>query len=137
DDNDDDDGGAGSAAGPTSSPASTTSGGSSLVPPASRTAPVWLCRRCGAAHPADRARCDECGRAGALVRLFAVRSKPDRPGKLSSCVSCGATGRSVFGTFREPARPLRAVSVADVHVLAQSMLQHAERRRLLVLGRKS
>ena len=33
---------------------------------------------------------------------------------------------------REPARPVRATNVADVHVLAQDMVHHSERRRLLV-----
>ncbi len=36
--------------------------------------------------------------------------------------------------FRDPARPVRAVAVADVHVLAQEMLRHAERQRLLVFA---
>ncbi|MBI3493129.1 MAG: DUF1998 domain-containing protein [Acidobacteria bacterium] len=34
--------------------------------------------------------------------------------------------------YREPARPVRATNVADVHVLAQDMVQHSERPRLLV-----
>ena len=43
-------------------------------------------------------------------------------------------GRStrIFPHDLEPARPVRATNVADVHVLAQDMVQHSERPRLLV-----
>src|SRR3970282_811618 len=68
------------------------------------------------------------------LRLYAVQQKKENPGKLVTCLSCKAGGRSMGGSYREPARPLRAVPVADVHALAQSMLQHAERRRLLVFA---
>ena len=97
-------------------------------------APVFLCRSCGALHPAQQARCDGCGREGGLVRLFVVRQKEAAPGYLTSCVACGALGRQRVGLYREPARPVRAVAVSDVHVLAQNMLQYAERRRLLVFA---
>ena len=36
------------------------------------------------------------------------------------------------GRYREPARSVRAINVADVHVLTQDMVHHAQRRRLLV-----
>ena len=98
------------------------------------TATVYLCRWCGALHPKPHERCDGCGRGGALVALFAVGQKEEQPGKLTSCVACQATGATRLGQFREPARPVRAQTVSDVHVLAQSMIQHAERRRLLVFA---
>lgn len=97
-----------------------------------RTAEVFLCRACGALHPTAYDRCLACGVAGPLVRLFAVVQDPDVPGRLTRCVSCGAPGRSRGTGYREPARPIRAVPVSDVHVLAQDMVHHAERRRLLV-----
>lgn len=97
-----------------------------------RTAPAWLCRHCGAVHPKSRDRCDGCGVPGDLVELRVVGQDEDAPGHLSRCLSCGTLGRLFGGQFREPARPVRAVSVADVHVLAQEMLRHAERKRLLV-----
>jgi DNA-directed RNA polymerase subunit M/transcription elongation factor TFIIS len=97
-----------------------------------RTAPVFLCRKCGTMHPDLLDRCVECGEPGPLVRLLAIRQEEDAPGYLTRCVSCGHTGRSFGGTYREPARPIRAVTVSDVHVLAQDMLHNAERRRLLV-----
>lgn len=97
-----------------------------------RTAALHFCRRCGAGHPAPGGRCLHCGVLGERVVLYAVRQKEDNPGYLSSCLSCGATGHRVHGNHREPARPVRATNVADVHVLAQDMVHHSERRRLLV-----
>jgi ATP-dependent helicase YprA (DUF1998 family) len=98
------------------------------------SAPVFLCRSCGTLHPFRIDRCDGCGAPESLVQLYAVRQKPDRPGRLISCVGCGATGRQVASGYREPARPVRALTVSDVHVLAQSMVHHAEHRRLLTFA---
>ena len=98
-----------------------------------RTAALHFCRGCGAAHPTEVARCLACGRGGGTVRLLAVRQNDKRPGLLTSCLSCGSTGSTPHGgRYREPARPVRAINVADVHVLAQDMVHHARRRRLLV-----
>lgn len=93
---------------------------------------LYVCRNCGAAHSEAEQRCLSCGIAGCLIKLYAVRSKKERPGKLSRCLACGSNGRVVHGRYREPARPVRATTVADVHVLTQDMVHHAERRRLLV-----
>ena len=98
------------------------------------TVPLHLCRHCGTLHSDPVNRCDGCDRPGDLVTLLAVQQKERAPGRLSSCVACQALGRSAPGGFREPARDVRAVAVSDVHVLAQNMLQHAERRRLLVFA---
>ncbi len=97
-----------------------------------RTSAVHLCRYCGAIHPEAVTQCVNCGRHGETIRLFAVRQNKDNPGYLTSCLSCGTPGRRVSGLYREPARPVRAVNVADVHVLAQDMVHHAERPRLLI-----
>jgi ATP-dependent helicase YprA (DUF1998 family) len=97
-----------------------------------RTASLHFCRRCGAAHPERTNRCLHCGVAGETVVLYAVRQKKDNPGLLTSCLCCGANGRRIGTTYREPARPVRATNVADVHVLAQDMVHHSERPRLLV-----
>ena len=98
-----------------------------------RTAQLHFCRRCGAAHPVSLARCGHCGVTGEPVPLYAVRQKEENPGHLTSCLSCGANGRRTGGTYyREPARAVRATNVADVHVLAQDMVHHSERQRLLV-----
>ena len=97
-----------------------------------RTARLHFCRRCGAAHPDSVTRCRECGAAGESVELLAVRQQTKNPGWLTSCLSCGAIGRPMNGRYREPARSVRAINVADVHVLTQDMVHHAQRRRLLV-----
>lgn len=97
-----------------------------------RTAPMYLCRSCGAAHASAGSRCLHCGATGSLIVLHAVRQKEENPGYLSSCVSCGTGGRRTGTLYREPARMVRATNVADVHVLAQDIIQHAERKRLLV-----
>ncbi len=96
-----------------------------------RVTPLAFCRRCGAAHPTGVMRCADCGTTG-LVTLHAIRQNKNNPGYLSSCLSCGATGRRSGTTYREPARAVRATNVADVHVLAQDMIHHSERPRLLV-----
>ena len=101
--------------------------------PRARTALLHFCRGCGAAHATAADRCLACGRGGDLVPLLAVRQHEKRPGRLTSCLSCGSTGSTPHGgRYREPARPVRAVNVADVHVLAQDMVHRAERQRLLV-----
>ncbi len=97
-----------------------------------RMALLHLCRHCGTAHAEAGPRCLHCGLVGPLVALHAIRQSEDHPGLLTSCVSCGTNLRRLGTRWREPARPVRATNVADVHVLAQDMVQHAERRRLLV-----
>ncbi len=102
--------------------------------PAPGMAPVFLCRACGALHRDATAPCRACGRPDELVTLYAVRQRAEHPGSLTRCLSCGAHGRRWGSQYREPARPVRAVTVSDGHVLAQNMLQYAERRRLLIFA---
>ena len=97
-----------------------------------RTATLLFCRHCGAAHPAAVGRCHHCGAAGQTVELYAVRQNRNNPGVLTSCLSCGANGRRIGSRYREPARPVRATNVADVHVLSQDMVHNSQRQRLLV-----
>ncbi len=99
-----------------------------------RSVALHVCRACGAAHPSARDRCEGCGAPNSLVALFVVAQDARHPGMLTRCVSCGAPGQARGVGYREPARPVRAVTVADVHVVAQEMLRHAERRRLLVFA---
>ena len=97
-----------------------------------RTERLHFCRSCGAAHPVAAQRCLHCGTAGETTGLFAVKQKEKEPGYLTSCLSCGSTGKRIGSHYREPARPVRATNVADVHVLSQDMVHHSERPRLLV-----
>lgn len=99
-----------------------------------RTATLFVCRYCGTAHDQELSECVGCGRDKAFKPLYFVQQKEESIGQLSRCVSCGAHGRRSSGKYREPARPVRATAVADVHVLAQSMIHRAERRRLLVFA---
>ncbi|MDY7107964.1 MAG: DEAD/DEAH box helicase [Planctomycetota bacterium] len=103
-------------------------------PPSARTAPLWFCRHCGAAHPEAFDRCLGCGMAVEPVELYAIRQKKETPGYLTSCLACKAAGRRWGNGYREPARPVRATTVADVHVLGQDMVHNAERKRLLVFA---
>lgn len=98
------------------------------------SAPVYVCRQCGTAHQDEVGRCANCGATSPPVQLFAVHSNKKAPGYLRSCVSCTARGRRMGSRYREPARQVRAVNVADVHVLAQDMVHHAERKRLLLFA---
>ncbi len=95
---------------------------------------VFFCRHCGTLASAEGGACPACGRPGAPVPLFLVRQKEEAPGHLSRCVSCGAAGRRRGGGYREPARSVRAVTVSDVHVLAQDMVRQLSPRRLLVFA---
>jgi ATP-dependent helicase YprA (DUF1998 family)/phage repressor protein C with HTH and peptisase S24 domain len=99
-----------------------------------RTAPVWFCRHCGALHDREVKLCDGCGSDDPLVKLFAVEQDARFPGYLTRCLSCPTNGRPYGSLYREPARPVRAVDVSDVHVLAQDMIQHSERKRLLLFA---
>ena len=100
-----------------------------------RLYPLWVCGHCGALHEQASASCSACQVSGALSAVQVVRCKEGLPGVLHSCVACQAPGRRPSGgRYREPARPVRAVSVSDVHVLAQSMLHLSERPRLLVFA---
>jgi ATP-dependent helicase YprA (DUF1998 family) len=108
------------------------------------TALVYFCRHCGTIHSSplqrgeelDRLRCDHCGALGDLFVLQVVDQKEGTQyqGKLRRCIACGTQGRSPLGTFREPNKPIRATTVSDVHVLAQNLIHHAERRRLLIFA---
>jgi ATP-dependent helicase YprA (DUF1998 family) len=100
----------------------------------SRAHTLFVCRYCGTGHDDKVVECLGCGRSKTLAPLHFIQQSEDRPGELSTCVSCGAFGRRFAGQYREPARPVRATTVADVHVLAQSMIHRAERRRLLVFA---
>ena len=101
---------------------------------AARTNALYFCRYCGSAHPYEFGRCCGCGSNGEPVKLFVVREGAKNPGQLSSCLSCGARGKKMGRRFREPIREVRAVNVSDVHVLAQDMVHHAERKRLLLFA---
>jgi hypothetical protein len=112
------------------------------------TALIYFCRHCGTLHssplqrslesrekhPIPPSRCDCCGALGDLVVLQVVRQKEKNPGRLTSCIACQARGRMAVGGYREPNKPIRAITVSDIHVLAQNLIHHAQRRRLLIFA---
>lgn len=86
-----------------------------------RLFPLFVCGRCGGLHGSDGTASAACHGNGTLRAVQVVRNKPDLPGVLHSCVACQSPGRRPGGgRYREPARPVRAVSVSDVHVLAHA-----------------
>lgn len=98
-------------------------------------AAVDFCRGCGAVSIGLTA-C-VCGRADFVPLVAVLMDGDDQPARMKKCVSCGAGQRKVFGQLREPARPVRATVVSDVHVLSQNLLQHANSsstKRLLVFA---
>jgi ATP-dependent helicase YprA (DUF1998 family) len=100
-----------------------------------RLFPMYVCSKCGSLQQDRSGRCPVCVVQNAQVPVYVVRCKEDYPGRLHSCVACAAPGRRPGGgRYREPARPVRAVGVSDVHVLAQSMVHLSERPRLLVFA---
>lgn len=101
---------------------------------AERTAWVHVCRHCGTTHGQQASNCCGCGRQKSQVRLKAVRQNPKNPNSLTSCLACKARGGSRPGDYREPARPVRATTVSDVHVLGQNMLLHGHEERLLIFA---
>ncbi|MCB1221951.1 MAG: DEAD/DEAH box helicase [Planctomycetales bacterium] len=95
---------------------------------------LHFCRHCGSAYETESGSCQACSATGSRVKLYALLSSRDNPGYLNYCVSCGSKGRPQTGRYREPIRPVRAVNVSDVHVLAQDMVQNAQRKRLLLFA---
>ena len=96
---------------------------------------IFFCSKCGAVHTNGALECLNCN-TPKLVPLYLIipENQEKNDGQLSSCVVCRSTGRKLYGSYRSPARPIRATTVADVHILAQNIIQHAEKKRLLVFS---
>jgi len=80
-----------------------------------------VCRQCGALHrnPSPRCLADGCGHQEPLIPLITFGSS------LSACPSCSSTSFRIGGREIEPARKIQAVTVSDVHILAQAMINAA------------
>jgi len=81
----------------------------------------WFCRQCGAMHRSSSSRClaDGCGHREPLLPMIAFGSG------ISACPSCSSTSFRIGGRTIEPARKVQAVTVSDVHILAQAMINSA------------
>ena len=101
-----------------------------------RRTEAHVCARCGAFHREPRGVCanPDCGRGGPLAKVFIVHDAQAG----FRCLGCGAQSRSPSGRRVEPIRPLRATTVADVHILAQEMISAAgsedDAQRLLIFA---
>lgn len=100
-----------------------------------RRTTAHVCVRCGAFHREAEEACanPECGRPGPMAEVFMVHEAQAG----FRCLGCNAQSRSPSGRRIEPIRPLRATTVADVHILAQEMISAAgseDERRLLVFA---
>lgn len=95
-------------------------------------AAVYFCRHCGALHEKNVAHCAGCGAVTPLVQLYVLHDSEKHPGFLTRCISCKAQNHGKGNRVIEPIREVRAVNVADVHVLAQDIIHNADRKRLLL-----
>ena len=103
--------------------------------PSARTARyprAWFCRQCGAMHRESSPRClaDGCGHQEALLPMIAFGSG------LSACPSCSTPSFRIGGREIEPARKVQAVTVSDVHILAQAMINAApeDHKKLIIFA---
>ncbi|NMC72417.1 MAG: DEAD/DEAH box helicase [Myxococcales bacterium] len=89
----------------------------------------WLCRICGTLHDAqsDECRNGKCRRPGTLVPVVLHQ------GEMKTCLACGTAAKG----YEEIVTPARSSEVADVTILAQSMLtamREESLRKLLVFS---
>ena len=103
--------------------------------PSSRTSRyprAWFCRQCGAMHRESSPRClaDGCGHQEVLLPMIAFGSG------LSACPSCSTPSFRIGGREIEPARKVQAVTVSDVHILAQAMINAApeDHKKLIIFA---
>jgi ATP-dependent helicase YprA (DUF1998 family) len=82
---------------------------------------LYFCQYCGTLH-AEQGNCQmaQCKRRGPLVPVWAIQL--NERGRLTLCPSCGQRSNIIGERVIEPIKPLRAITVADVHILAQNML---------------
>ncbi|MBU7017131.1 MAG: DEAD/DEAH box helicase [Theionarchaea archaeon] len=93
---------------------------------------AYICRFCGTFHksPAHMCSAPECSRSGKLLKVYVLKELE----KVTKCPVCSQRGSRAGGKLYEPFKPLSAVQVADVHILAQNMLnaESADNKKLIV-----
>lgn len=98
-----------------------------------KTDQVYICSYCGTLQKENEKYCanPKCKRVSTLKKVLIVVLDESR--NLKSCTSCGARAKS-SGRLIEPIRPLRAVTVSDVHILAQNMINASsdDQRKLII-----
>ena len=92
---------------------------------------AYVCRFCGTFHRRGASSCSnpKCRRSGNLLKVHALKSLE----RVMQCPSCGQRGKKIGVRIIEPFRPLKASEVADIHILAQDMLnaQRSDEQRLI------
>lgn len=100
----------------------------------SKRVPLWLCRYCGAFHRSATQRCANppCQRDEAPIPVQAIIAEPGS----FTCRACGSRSFPSQGRRLEPIRELRATTVADVHILAQEIIDAApaDEERLIIFS---
>ncbi|MEM4729071.1 MAG: DEAD/DEAH box helicase [Thermoplasmata archaeon] len=93
---------------------------------------AFICRYCGTLHSRNTHLCHNpaCRREKTLVPVFVLK----KHGVIASCPSCLYKGGMRGGKYQSPLRELKAVTVADIHILAQDMInaQTASNKKLIV-----
>lgn len=90
-----------------------------------RRSQAYFCHHCGTLH-AHQGNCQQglCQRRGPLVPVWVIQLNEQN--RLPLCPSCGQRSNIVGSRVIEPIKPLRAITVADVHILAQNMINNLE-----------
>ena len=96
---------------------------------------AYICQYCGTIHKDSAMSCSNpgCQRNGELIPIYILKNAEN--GRINICPACRKRG-SGFGVYREPFKPLFAVTVADVFILSQSMLNAdtLDKQKLIVFA---
>ncbi len=95
---------------------------------------AFICKICGTIHHGTSSNCcnPECLARESLVPIYVLKEHNDIP----NCPCCGFRGMKKGQKTISPLRPLTAITVADIHILAQDMInaQNAENKKLIVFA---
>lgn len=91
-----------------------------------------VCIGCGALHFGDAKKCQACTRTSSLHPVYVI----DSTDRVKSCPVCRYSQGFAAKRYKHPFRALREIAVANVHILAQDMLNQADERgrRLIVFA---
>lgn len=103
---------------------------SAKIPKAYREAQV--CTGCGALHMDAAKKCQACTRNNSLHPVYVINSTD----RVKSCPICRYSQGFAAKRYKHPFRALREIAVANVHILAQDMLNQVDERgrRLIVFA---
>lgn len=94
-----------------------------------------ICQFCGTIHKDSAMSCSNpgCQRDSELIPIYILKNAEN--GRINICPACRKRA-SGFGVYREPFKPLFAVTVADVFILSQSMLnaETLDKQKLIVFA---